>query len=303
MQQAVIKWYGGHYKEIVALALAGSLASLVGLIEPGLREEYTIASFVGSDNAEFETFGEFVATFGGSELALIAVTGPSALDEEALACLHDFVPQVEKLPAVRRALSISQWPQFGRSLWIKHPLVRGVLVSHDEKTLAVILQMHTESESGDLRNRTVAELRRLVEEARTKHPTLEIILTGPYVTMLEMFDFVREDLRLFSICVAALMLGVLYLVTGCWRTALLAVGVAAAAVLCTLGLTIAAGILFLSMAIAILFAFFERTEMMLFDVSLKLGKEGKAGNEQNGCHQKSEKEEAWFGIERAAVEK
>ncbi len=242
MQQAVIKWYGRHYKKIVALALAGSLAALVGLINPGLREEYTIASFVGSDNPEFETFGEFVATFGGSELALIAVTGPSALDEEALACLRDLVPQAEKLPAVRRALSISQWPQFGRALWIKHPLVRGVLVSHDEKTLAVILQMHTESESGDLRKRTVAELRRVVEEARTKHPTLNIILTGPYVTMLEMFDFVREDLRLFSICVAVLMLAVLYLVTGCWRTAVVAVGVAAAAVLCTLGLTIAAGI-------------------------------------------------------------
>ena len=60
MQQAVIKWYGRHYKKIVALAVAGSLASLVGLIGLGLREEYTIASFVGSDNPEFETFGEFV---------------------------------------------------------------------------------------------------------------------------------------------------------------------------------------------------------------------------------------------------
>lgn len=242
MQQALIGWFSRHHWKIVAVGAVGAAVSVVALLWPGLREDYSIAAFVGSDNAEFETFEEFIATFGGSELALIAVRGAGALDAETLACLEKIVPQAEALPAVQKASAITQLPKLGRSLLLDHPLVRGVLVSHDNRTAAVILQMRENDESGAERRRTVAELRRIVTGARHDHPALDIILTGPYVTMLEMFEYVAADLRLFSVCVGVLMMLVLYAVIGSWRTALFAVGVAAAAVLCTLGFTIAIGV-------------------------------------------------------------
>ncbi|MCH8965124.1 MAG: MMPL family transporter [Planctomycetes bacterium] len=238
----MIHWFGQHWAKVVLAAFLGALAAIVALYRPGLQEDYSIASIVGSDNAEFETFQEFIATFGGSELALIAVRGQNALDDDTLACLDEIVPQVEQLPAVRKVGAISKLPSFGRSLMLDHPLVRGVLVSHDGRTAAIILQMRGDHEPGPTRKQTVAELRRIVETARRNHAAQEIILTGPYVTMLEMFEFVREDLRLFSIGVAGLMCIVLFAVLGSWRMSFFAVGVAAAAVLCTLGCTIAAGV-------------------------------------------------------------
>ncbi len=242
MQQRAIHWFRQQWAKVVLAALLGALASIVALYRPGLREDYSVASIVGSDNAEFETFQEFIATFGGSEFALIAVRGQDALDDETLACLDEIVPQVEKLPAVHKVGAISKLPSIGRSLMLDHPLVRGVLISHDGRTAAIILQMRGDNEPGLTRKQTVAELRRIVETARQNHAAHEIILTGPYVTMLEMFEYVREDLRLFSLCVAGLMCVVLFAVLGSWRTSFFAVGVAAVAVLCTLGCTIAAGV-------------------------------------------------------------
>ncbi len=242
MQAAVIHWFGQHWAKVVLAALLGASAAVVALYRPGLREDYSVASIVGSDNAEFETFQEFIATFGGSEFALIAVRGLDALDDATLACLDEIVPQVEQLPAVHKVGAISKLPSIGRSLLLDHPLVRGVLVSHDGRTAAILLQMGGDNEPGPTRKQTVADLRHIVETARQNHAPQEIILTGPYVTMLEMFEFVREDLWLFSICVAALMFVVLFVVLGSWRTAFFAVGVAATAVLCTLGCTIAVGV-------------------------------------------------------------
>ncbi len=229
MQAAVIHWFGQHWAKVVLAALLGALASIVALYRPGLREDYSVASIVGSDNAEFETFQEFIATFGGSEFALIAVQGQGALDDDTLTCLDEIVPQVELLPAVRKVGAISKLPRIGRSLMLDHPLVRGVLVSHDGRTAAIILQMRGDDEPGLTRKQTVADLRRIVAAARRNHAAQEIILTGPYVTMLEMFEFVREDLWLFSICVAALMFVVLFVVLGSWRLSFFAVGAPAQA--------------------------------------------------------------------------
>ena len=227
---------------MVAAGGVGAAVSIFALFTIGLQERYSIASFVGSDNRAFDTLEEFTATFGGSELTLIAVRGTAALDEETLACLEQIVPRAEALPAVQNVGAVTQLPELGRSLLMRHSLVKGVLISHDERTAAVILQMVDEGDSGDLRRRTVGELRRIVDDARRDHPGLQIILTGPFVTMLEMFEFVREDLWVFSFGVGVLIMLALFALFGSWRTAFFAVGVAAASVTCTLGLTIGLGV-------------------------------------------------------------
>lgn len=242
MQQALIRWLARHHRHILALAAIGSLASLAALVHPGLHEEYTVGSFVGSDSPEYELLEEFITTFGGSELTLIAVRGQDALDDRTAACLNTIIPKVEALAAVRHVSALTQLPELGRSLLVQHPLIEGVLVSHDRKTAAIVAHMNTTGEAGTLRKDTVRQLRHIVVGARSAFPDLEIILTGPYVTMLEMFDYVREDLRLFAVCIALLMLLTLYGVIGSWAVSIYAIGVAACAVLCTLGLTIAAGV-------------------------------------------------------------
>lgn len=242
MQEAVIRGLNRHHRTVIAAGAVGVVVSIVVLFARGLREDYSIAAFVGSRNQRFETLERFIAVFGGNELALIAVRGEGPLDEETLACVEQIVPKAERLPAVQKAGAVTNLPKFGRSLLMQHPLVNGVLVSHDKRTAAIILQMVERDGSEVDRRNTVDELRQIVADARLRHPTLEIILSGPYVTMLEMFEFVRRDLRVFAICVAVLMAVVLYVLIGSWRTALFAIGVALSAVLCTLGSSIALGV-------------------------------------------------------------
>ncbi len=237
----LILWLTRFHRQVLLGAAACALASAAALAAVGLRESYTVASFVGSDSPEFERLEAFMSAFANNELALVAVRGRHALDARTRACLNDLVPALEALPAVRRVGAISQLT-FARALLVGHPLVQDVLISRDQKTAAVLIQMHPESSSGDLRRRTVADFRRIVAAAAARHPDLQLILTGPYVTMLEMFEFVRQDLKRFALAVLALMLAVLYAVTGSWRVAAYALGVAAAAVLCTLGLSMVAGV-------------------------------------------------------------
>ena len=90
----------------------------------------------------------------------------------------------------------------------------GTRVSADRRTAAVVLQMTSDVDAPALRRQTVAQLRNIVDQVAGDYPALEIILTGPYVTMFEMFEYVRQDLALFSIFVALLMLAVLYLLIG-----------------------------------------------------------------------------------------
>ena len=106
---------------------------------------------------------------------------------------------------------------------------RGPAPATDRRTAAVVLQMASDLDAPALRRHTVAQLRRIVEEAAGEYPELEIILTGPYVTMFEMFEYVRQDLAKFSIFVVLLMLVVLYLLIGAWRPA----AVCSSAGLCT----------------------------------------------------------------------
>ena len=117
---------------MVAAGGVGAAVSIFALFTIGLQERYSIASFVGSDNRAFDTLEEFTATFGGSELTLIAVRGTAALDEETLACLEQIVPRAEALPAVQNVGAVTQLPELGRSLLMRHSLVKGVLISHDE---------------------------------------------------------------------------------------------------------------------------------------------------------------------------
>ncbi len=222
---------------LIGLLILGGVASIVALYNPGLYESYTLRSFVGASNPAFDEFQSFMDEFSGSELTLIAVRSQDALDDRAIACLRQLTGACTELDAVNRVRSIASLPALGRSMWIRHPLIDGLLISHDRKTAGILVQMLPEAESGDLRADTVAALRAAVTRARADYADFDIILTGPYVTMYQMFELVHRDMTDFSLAICAIMIIALAMTVGSWRAATYALSSAIAATLCTLGIT------------------------------------------------------------------
>jgi hypothetical protein len=242
MLSVAIRCLERHYgKGLIAIALATAAAG-VAWFNPGLRKDYTLGSFVGGDNVEFEVFESFMSEFSGSELAIIALRSEDAMSRAAMECLSRVTEESRSVGAVAQASSLADIPAALRRLWLDHPLVSGLWLSTDHKTTSIILRMHPENHTGNVRPQTVQALREIVAEAQNDHPDIDLILTGPYVTMFEMFELVRRDQEVFAIAMLGLMLITLAIIFGRWRPAAIAMGTAFCATLCTLGLAIVADV-------------------------------------------------------------
>ena len=178
--------------------------------------------------------------FTSNEIALIAVQSDDAMSESSLAVVDGVVREVKKLRSVEQVLAVTEIPSMMRRLLgnrIKsHPLVSGSLLSRDGKTAAIIMQMIGEGEAAPARKATVERLREIVADACTRHPEMRIILAGPYVTRIDMYEYVDRDLVRFSVAAFALLALTLWFVFQRLRPALYAVGCGIAALCWVLGL-------------------------------------------------------------------
>ena len=185
--------------------------------------------------------------FVSNEFALIAVQSGEPQSETAMAVVSDLTAQVRTLPAVQQATSLADIPwgvraALGERL-LTHPLIIDGLVSRDGKTNAILLQMTGEGATGAVRRETVARLKQIVESARAENESLRIILAGPYVTLIDMYDYVDRDLRVFSTAAFVLVLVTLGVVFRRPAPVLFALVVAGSATVCTLGVASAFRIL------------------------------------------------------------
>ncbi|HRX84780.1 MAG TPA: MMPL family transporter, partial [Phycisphaerae bacterium] len=233
-------------RAVVAVALVATLAAAVGLWRVGLREDYRLEAFVATNDPSYAQYRAFMDEFTSNEFALLAIHRDKPFDAGMEAVLAEAARRLATVPAVAKAGALTDIPAlvrgaFGDRLY-DHPLLAGNLISTDRKTVAVLCRMAGERGDGPERRKTVADMRAIVGELRAEHPDCTFLLTGPYVTLIDMYNYVEHDLVVFSVLAFALMTVTLGLVFRRWQPMVYCAGVAACAILCTLGLTIAAGI-------------------------------------------------------------
>ncbi|UCG17204.1 MAG: MMPL family transporter [Phycisphaerales bacterium] len=215
------------------------------LFRPGLKQDYRIEAFVAGTDDSYRRFRRFMETFGGNEFAIIAVHGNDALSPETLALLAQLGDEVRGLKSVDRVVSLAEIPAVIKAVLgdrlRRHPLFVDNIISRDGRSAAVLLQMAGEDRSGDVRKPTVTSLRAIVAGAQQAHPDLQIILAGPYVTLIDMFDYIQRDLVVFTVAAFVLLGLTLWLVFRRPAPMLFAIAVGASATVCTLGLAVVCG--------------------------------------------------------------
>jgi predicted RND superfamily exporter protein len=242
LRQAIIR-------AAVPLMLAGGVltaASIWALATRGLHADYRLEAFVASSDPAYERLRAFMAEFTSNEFALVAIHSSQPFDANTEAVLQDAVARLRKIPTVERASALTDIPAFVRATagerLYAHPLLAGNLISRDRKTVAILCQMSAEDAGGAQRRAAVARLKIVTDDLRQIYPEREFILTGPYVTLIDMYAYVDRDLKVFALLALGLMLVTLGAVFRRVGPMLYAGAVGAAAILVTLGATIALGI-------------------------------------------------------------
>ncbi len=219
---------------------------ITALIRPGLRHDYRLEAFVGSDDPAYRTFRAFLEEFTSNEVAVIAIHSDDALSTKTQAIVERLVAECRPIPSVQRVVALSEIPTPLRALLgdklYDHPMIRGNILSHDGRTTAIVLQMSAEHQDPSERQRSVQRLRDIVASARERAPTdMRFVLAGPYVTLIDMYDYVDRDLHVFTIASFLLMGTTLWIVFRRPGPMIYALAVAIAAVTSGLGVAVLAG--------------------------------------------------------------
>lgn len=234
------------HRPVLFLVALATIFSLAIVATRGLKADYRLEAFVATDDPSYDRLREFMEEFTSNEFALIAIHGEQPYDNRMRSVLESLSDRIRRIDVVQRSSSVADLPSIlqrvrGDDL-LAHPMLEGNLISADRRTVALLMQMSAEAAGGDVRRRTVAELRQIVADARTENPDLEIMLAGPYVTLIDMYDYVDRDLLVFSILAFVLIAVCLAIVFRRFPPMAYAAASALCAVFCTLGLTVAAGI-------------------------------------------------------------
>ncbi|GJM23962.1 MAG: RND transporter [Phycisphaerae bacterium] len=236
-----------RFHKPVAILIA--ILTVVGgwlLISRGLKEDYRLEAFVASDDPSYAKFQSFVKEFTSNEFAVVAIHTPKPFDDSVDAMLVKLNDQFQTVENVQRCNSIASIPKPLRAMLgdrlFSHPLLEGNLISHDRRTVAILLQMSAEDSGGAARRRSVGQMRDIVSQFRERHRNVEIFLTGPYVTLIDMYAYVDQDLLVFSVLAFMLIVVTLWIVFRRIAPMLFAGFVGLSAIVLTLALTVVFGI-------------------------------------------------------------
>ncbi len=241
----MIAWLTRHHRRIFGFLLLATMGCAVLLVRPGLRHDYRLEAFVASSDESYLRFRSFMEEFTSNEIAVIAIQTDDALSESSQAITRDIVARVSALPAVQKAQALTELPPLALNFLgdrlSKHRLIAGNLISHDGKTAAIMLQMRGEDQSPASRRQTVAALRDTVEDIRREYLGARIILAGPYVTLIDMYEYVDRDLLVFSVAAFVLIAVTLWLVFRRAGPMVFAIGTGMSATVFCLGAAIVMG--------------------------------------------------------------
>lgn len=179
-----------------------------------------MASFVAADDPTYAELLETAKRFTVQEFAIVAVRAPTPLLEgEGLEPIRRLVGALRATRGVERVTAATDIPFILRwwlgAEWPRQPLIERTLLSRDGRAAGILLQMRPDAP----RREVVASVRRVLASFREQHPRLECILAGPYVTLLDIFDYLRRDLLYFSLSAFGLMMVMLGVLFASWRCA------------------------------------------------------------------------------------
>ena len=273
--QAIVNTIVRIHRPFLLAALALALVSIALLIKPGLREDYTIASLVAADDEEYHRFSRFSQDFVSGEIALFAIDAGDPLEPNNLELLRWICQQCRQIEGVESPMAISELPDIGLADLFSpggelptvyqrlaedpdardeveeelqdNPLAVGLLIGQDAETgrlnttAGVFLQVKGEEDS-HRRKEVTDQLRRVLADARQMRPEATILLGGPLVGLIEIFEAIRRDMAVFTLVVLPLICVALCVIFRRWVPLLVALTAAGIGTLCVLGLGIVIGL-------------------------------------------------------------
>ncbi len=261
-----------RYRAILLLCTSLALVSIGLLIRPGLPKDYRIEALVAANDAEYYRYRRFGEQFVSGEMALIVMDVGDPLEPNNLELSHRICQECRRIEGVESPLAVSEFPRLNVGAMLasgkgvqtvyeqlrqdpsarrrveselrNNPLLQGNLLGVDSQTgkpthaNAVLVQVSGES-SPSLRKHVVDQLRRVVAEAQQLRPNTTILLGGPLIGLMEIFEAIHRDLVIFSIVIFTLICTALWLIFR--RKAMLMVTLTAAGIstLTMLGVSIA----------------------------------------------------------------
>lgn len=195
---------------LLATALAWPLANR-------LQFDRSIENMFAPDDPLLVPYRQLKRTFGGDEIALAAYIDEQLLTDEGLDRLEHLTDQLEDVEGVASVFSLNSSPVKISSSFLPAEtrnklltLFEGYTIGPDHRTAAVVCVLKPAPGNPRLRERTVDELRRLIELHDRSG-----VLTGEPVMLVDGFRYLDQDgQRLGTVATALLMLTII----GCFRS-------------------------------------------------------------------------------------
>ncbi len=269
MIETIVSLVMRAYRPILLVSLVLALVSACLLITPGLHEDYTIQSLIAADDEEYRRYIRFSETFVSGEIASFAMDLGDPLAPENIELIREMVETCREIKGVDTLLAITELPDMGLSALFMpgaretvyerikadpfardgieaqledNPLVTGMLVGRDPNgglntTVGIVVQVQAESE-GRLRKIVADQLRAVAADAREQRPDATILLGGPLIGLIEIFEAIRRDMAVFTVVVFALICVALLAIFRRIPPLLVALTAAGLSVLCVLGFSV-----------------------------------------------------------------
>jgi len=260
---AALRWLLGRGRvPCVALLLIGTTAAAFYAARVGVEHDNT--SLNAEDAEQARAYGDFKAAFGNDEDLLVALTHPRLLTAEGIALVDEISREIGGYDGVQRVLSLTTAEEVVRgavgaeprllvprpfdgadieartlAALERNPDTSEWLVSRDRRTAGFVVEIEDRPDDAEYRHEIITAIRSL--GARHGAGGVSLHLTGVPVQKHDVSFYVDRDQRILmplAVVVMGLTLAVFF------RTVagvLLPLGVAGAAVVCTLGLYGATG--------------------------------------------------------------
>lgn len=180
-----------------------------------LQFDRSIENMFAPDDPLLVPYRQLKRTFGGDEIALAAYVDDHLLSDAGMSRLEYLTAQLEEVEGVASVFSLSRSPINLPFLPAETKeklltLFEGYTIGPDHRTAAVVCVLKPARDNPKLRERTVDELRRLVELHDRSG-----VLTGEPVMLVDGFRYLDQDgQRLGTVATVLLMLTII----GCFRS-------------------------------------------------------------------------------------
>lgn len=195
------------------------MTAILSIPASQLAFDQTIESFFAADSAMLQHYIQSKRAFGGDEFLIVGFPVEKATSSETLDDIEVFSKELSEVPGIRpesmqdlasilRNKRAPGWmrvamrlPTFKRSIMRES---RDMLVSHDNKTVAIAMRLESADESSVSR----AETFRHVRDLAAQHDPPAVVAGEP-LQVHDMFQYVADDATTLGIASSIILMGVI----------------------------------------------------------------------------------------------